>query len=639
MMNERGKPLFSFHRSSFSNNSNLATFFSRFAFDERTMNSSSSSQQPMPFSPSAWEILRHRYLRKNASGAVIETPEEMFARVARTVASAEANYHGSVAQWEETFFHLLSSLQFLPNSPTLMNAGTTHEQLAACFVLPIEDSIESIFQATKEMALIHQSGGGTGFSFSHLRPQGDVVAATGGVASGPVSFLRVFEAATAVIKQGGRRRGANMAVLRVDHPDIFEFVRAKEDLTAFPNFNFSVAVDDTFMRAVAEGSLYPLHHPVSGAVVREVSAREILAALNQAAWTCGDPGVLFVDEINRNNPTPELGIIEATNPCGEEPLLPYESCVLGSINLSRFVQNHTIDWKALAKVVEQAVRFLDDVIDVSHAPVRRIEEVTRLTRKIGLGVMGFADLLILLEMPYGSPESLAVADKLMAFISTHAHRASMALAKEWRGPFPEFPSTRWAQHGGPPLRNATLTTIAPTGTISMLAGVSSGIEPLFALAFTRHVLEGRQLQEVNPLLIETLKQRHLLTPTLLTEIATTGSLASVQGIPDDIKALFVTSHELSADVHVRMQAAFQRHTDNAVSKTVNLPATATVTEVEQVIRLAHQLHCKGVTVFRSGCKGNQVLSPGIFPHAAEGGHAGGWQAGLEFTGECRNCTV
>jgi ribonucleoside-diphosphate reductase alpha chain len=603
------------------------------------MNSSPSSQQPVILSPSAWEVLRHRYLRKDASGAVIETPDEMFARAARTVAAAEANYHGNVAQWEETFFHLMSSLQFLPNSPTLMNAGLPHGQLAACFVLPIEDSLESIFQAVKEMALIHQSGGGTGFSSSHLRPTGDAVASTGGVASGPVSFLRVFDTATAVIKQGGRRRGANMAVLRVDHPDIFEFIRAKEDPTAFANFNLSVAVDDRFMQAVADGSLYPLHHPVSGAVVREVAAREIFTALSHTAWTCGDPGVLFIDEINRNNPTPELGIIEATNPCGEEPLLPYESCVLGSINLPRFVHQRAIDWEALATVVAHAVRFLDDVIDVSYTPIRRVEEVTHLTRKIGLGVMGFADLLILLNVPYGSAESFALADKLMEFIATHTHRASMALAKEWRGPFPEFPGTRWAQHGGPPLRNATLTTIAPTGTISILAGVSSGIEPLFALAFTRHVLEGRQLQEVQPLLLETLEQRHLLTSALLAELTATGSLASVQGIPDDIKALFVTSHELSANIHVRMQAAFQRHTDNAVSKTVNLPATATVTEVEQVIRLAHQLRCKGVTVFRSGCKGSQVLSPGIAPHAAEGGHAGGLQADLEFTGECRNCTV
>ncbi len=603
------------------------------------MNLTPLSQQSVPFSPSAWEILRHRYLRKDASGTVIETPEEMFARVARTVAAAEANYHGNVAQWEETFFHLLSSLQFLPNSPTLMNAGTTHGQLAACFVLPIEDSLDSIFQAAKEMALIHQSGGGTGFSFSHLRPKGDAVASTGGVASGPVSFLRVFDAATEVVKQGGRRRGANMAVLRVDHPDIFAFLHAKEDPTAFTNFNFSVAVDDAFMRAAAEGSLYPLHHPVSGAIVREVAAREILAALSQAAWTCGDPGVLFMDEINRNNPTPELGVIEATNPCGEEPLLPYESCVLGSINLPRFIHNQMINWEALAQTVAQAVRFLDDVIDVSHAPVHRVEEVTHLTRKIGLGVMGFADLLILLGMPYGSPESFAVADKLMEFISSHAHRASMALAKEWRGPFPEFPGTLWEQHGGPPLRNATLTTIAPTGTISILAGVSSGIEPLFALAFTRHVLEGRQLQEIQPLLLETLEHRHLLTANLLAEISATGSLALVPGIPDDLKALFVTSHEISPEVHVRMQAAFQRHTDNAVSKTVNLPETATLVEVENVIRLAHQLRCKGVTVFRSGCKGSQVLSLGIPYRPAEAVSTDGVQAGLEFTGECRNCTV
>jgi len=349
--------------------------------------------------------------------------------------------------------------------------------------------------------------------------------------------------------------------------------------------------------------------------------------------------VLFIDEINRNNPTPELGIVEATNPCGEEPLLPYESCVLGSLNLPRFVHNRTIDWEMLAKVIGQAVRFLDDVIDVSQAPVHHVEQVSHLTRKIGLGVMGFADLLILLGMPYGSPESFAVADKLMEFISSHAHRASMALAKEWRGPFPEFPGTLWGQRGGPPLRNATLTTIAPTGTLSILAGVSSGIEPLFALAFTRHVLEGRQLQEIHPLLLKTLEQRRLLTANLLAEISATGSLATVPGIPDDLKALFVTSHELSSEAHVRMQAAFQRHTDNAVSKTVNLPETATSVEVENVIRLAYQLHCKGVTVFRSGCKASQVLSLGIPYRSAEAARSDGIQAGLEFTGECRNCTV
>jgi ribonucleoside-diphosphate reductase alpha chain len=591
------------------------------------------------FSPSAWEVLRHRYLRKDQHGAIVETPEEMFQRVARAVAAVEANYRGNVAQWEETFFHLLSTLQFLPNSPTLMNAGMRQGQLAACFVLPIEDSLESIFQAVKDMALIHQSGGGTGFSFSHLRPQGDPVASTGGVASGPVSFLRVFDTATDVIKQGGRRRGANMAVLQVDHPDILEFIGAKEDPAAFTNFNFSVAVDDAFMQAAAEGRQYPLRHPVSGTVVREVAARDILAALARAAWTCGDPGVLFIDEINRNNPTPLLGAIEATNPCGEEPLLPYESCVLGSLNLTRFVQDSGIDWEALAKVIEQAVRFLDNVIDASRAPLCQVEDSSHLTRKIGLGVMGFADLLIMLGVPYGSPESCVLAEKLMGFITRHAHRVSMALAKEGRGPFPEFPGTLWDQHGGPPQRNATLTTIAPTGTISILAGVSSGIEPLFALAFTRHVLEGRQLQEMNPLLLQTLEQRHLLTPDLLAEIAATGSLAPLPGIPADLKALFVTSHELAPEVHVRMQAAFQRHTDNAVSKTVNLPETAIPEDVESVIRLAHQLHCKGITVFRSGCKGSQVLALGIPYRSAQETTAGGLQAGLEFTGECRNCTV
>jgi ribonucleoside-diphosphate reductase alpha chain len=591
------------------------------------------------FSPSAWEVLRHRYLQKDSGGAVVETLAEMFGRVARTVAAVEAAYKGNVAEWEEKFFSLMATLRFLPNSPTLMNGGLPHGQLAACFVLPIADSLESIFEAVKEMALIHQSGGGTGFSFSRLRPHGDPVAATGGVASGPVSFLRVFDEATSVIKQGGRRRGANMAVLRVDHPDILEFIHAKDDPAAFTNFNLSVAVDDGFLRAAAEGRTYALRHPASGAVVREVATREVMAALAQAAWLSGDPGVLFLDEINRGNPTPALGVLEATNPCGEQPLLPYESCVLGSVNLPRFVHEHEIDWEALGDTVAQAVRFLDDVIDASHAPLRRIEEASRLTRKIGLGVMGFADLLILLGLPYGSAESFSLAEKLMQFVTTHARHASMALAQEYRGPFPAFPGTLWDQHGGPPVRNATVTTIAPTGTISIVAGVSSGIEPLFALAFTRTVLEGRHLPEVSPLLLHALAQRHLLSADLLAEIKAKGSLAGVPRVPADLKALFLTSHEVRPEVHVRMQAAFQGHTDNAVSKTVNLSARATPAEIVQIVELAHHLRCKGITVFRDGCKGSQVLSLGIPERAAAASGGGGLHAGLEFSGECRNCTV
>jgi ribonucleoside-diphosphate reductase alpha chain len=590
------------------------------------------------FSPSAWEVLRQRYLRKDEQGRVIETPEQMFRRVARAVAAVEANYNGKASQWEETFFQLMSTLRFLPNSPTLMNAGLSSGQLAACFVLPVEDSLDSIFQAVKDMALIHQSGGGTGFSLSQLRPKGDPVASTGGVASGPVSFLRVFNETTEVIKQGGRRRGANMAVLRVDHPDILEFIHAKDNPTAFTNFNLSVAVNDHFMQAVAEGQRYALRHPRTGVVVHELPAREIFTALARAAWNSGDPGVLFLDEINRNNPTPHLGAIEATNPCGEQPLLPYESCVLGSLNLPRFVRERGIDWEALRDVVEQAVRFLDDAIDASHAPLRAIEEHTRLTRKIGLGVMGLADLFVLLGIPYGSAESLAFADKLMGFIAAHAQRASMALAKEYRGPYPAFSGSPWDSHGSPPLRNATVTTIAPTGTISILAGVSSGIEPFFALAFTRTVLEGRHLQETNPLLLDALEQRHLLSADLVAEITARGSLATVTGVPPELKALFVTSHELPPAMHVRMQAAFQLHTDNAVSKTVNLPETATPEDVEQIIHLAYRLQCKGVTVFRDGCKGSQVLTLGIPEHAAAI-EKNGVQAGLEFTGECRNCTV
>ncbi|MGE0823790.1 MAG: adenosylcobalamin-dependent ribonucleoside-diphosphate reductase [Candidatus Binatia bacterium] len=602
------------------------------------MTTSQVAQPPVSFSPSAWEVLRHRYLRKNERGEIVETPEEMFHRVARTVAAAEANYHEDVERWEETFFRLMSSLQFLPNSPTLMNAGTGQGQLAACFVLPIEDSLDSIFQAVKEMALIHQSGGGTGFSFSHLRPQGDPVASTGGVASGPVSFLRVFDTATDVVKQGGRRRGANMAVLRIDHPDILAFIAAKNDPVAFANFNFSVAVDDAFMQAVAANATYVLRHPVSGAIVREMTAQTLFEALTHAAWHTGDPGVLFIDAINRANPTPSLGTIEATNPCGEEPLLPYESCVLGSINLTRFVRDQRIDWNALAEVIRQAVRFLDDVIEVSRAPLPTVLEATRLTRKVGLGVMGFADLLIMLGMSYGTPQSLALAEQLMEFITSHAHRASQMLATQGRGPYPAFRRSL-PEPQQVALRNATLTTIAPTGTISILAGVSSGIEPLFALAFTRCVLDGRRLQEMHPLLVQILDQRQLLSTDLLAEIIAKGSLQSIRAIPDDLKALFVSSHDLPSELHVRMQAAFQRHTDNAVSKTVNLPHSATPVDVAQVMRLAHTLGCKGITVFRDGCKSSQVLSLGIPAYSRTATSNAGIEAGLEFSGECRNCTV
>jgi ribonucleoside-diphosphate reductase alpha chain len=591
------------------------------------------------FSPSAWEVLRHRYLRKNAQGVVVETPQEMFRRVAQAAAAVEADYQGDVAYWEEVFFNLMATLHFLPNSPTLMNAGLPQGQLAACFVIPIEDSLASIFQAVKDMALIHQSGGGTGFSFSHLRPKNDPVASIGGVASGPVSFLRVFDEATNAVKQGGRRRGANMAVLRVDHPDIFDFIAAKADPSAFTNFNFSVAVDEAFMQAVRTGQSYPLRHPASGVVVREVHSRELFTAIAQAAWSSGDPGVLFLDEINRCNPTPQLGTLEATNPCAEQPLLPYESCVLGSLGLPRFVRNDAVDWESLRTATAQAVRFLDDVIDASHAPLPQIEETTRQTRKIGLGVMGFADLLIRLGIPYGSAESLALAGRLMEFISHHAHQASEDLAKVGRGPFPAFPGTPGAQQGLPPVRNATVTTIAPTGTISMLAGVSSGIEPLFAVAFTRTVLEERQLHEMNPALQQMLAQRHLLTADLMEEIAARGTLAGIPSIPAEVRALFVTSYELAPELHVRMQAAFQRYTDNAVSKTVNLPEAALPSDVEHIIELAHKLGCKGITVFRDGCKGSQVLSLGIPHHTTKEIGARKLQVGLEFTGECRNCTV
>lgn len=694
------------------------------------------------------KVLEERYLLKNERGEVVETPEEMFRRVAREVASADEMYGFDSYETEELFYSVMRNLEFLPNSPTLMNAGTPINQLSACFVLPVDDSIESIFESLRNMAIIHKSGGGVGFSFSRLRPRGDTVASTMGVASGPVSFMRIFDVAVEVIKQGGRRRGANMGVLHVSHPDIFRFIDAKTSEGPLRNFNLSVSVPDRFM----EDGKIDLINPRTGETVDSVPSREIFRRIVKAAWRSGDPGMIFEDRINRHNPTPSLGRIEATNPCisrdtlimtsegplpvnelegkafmavvngskypstsgffktgyrevfelktregyslklthdhpvlvmedkpvwkaacdlergdmlvmdsgssfnsgerfstflslkskgyddvydacvaganafnangfivhncGEQPLLPYESCNLGSINLSLMVSASGVNWERLRRTVHTAVHFLDNVIDINSYPLPEVREMTLRTRKIGLGVMGFADMLIKLGVPYNSGEALGVAERVMSFIEGEARRASLNLAAE-RGSFPEFSGSRWDEMGFEGMRNATLTTIAPTGSLSIIAGTSSGIEPLFAVSFTRNIL-GRKFTETNPL-FERIARGQLKRDTF-EMIMSRGSLQGVSGVPDKIRRLFITAHEIDPVFHVKMQAAFQRHVDNAVSKTVNLPPDASIQDAERVFRAAYELGCKGITIYRYGSKMNEVLR---FP---------------EYAGSCRDMT-
>jgi ribonucleoside-diphosphate reductase alpha chain len=558
-------------------------------------------------SANAMRVLEARYLLRDAQRRVIETPEELFERVARAVAQAEEK---SSSSWTERYHALLAGGEFLPNSPTLMNAGTALGQLSACFVLPIEDTMESIFGALKQMALVQRTGGGTGFSFSPLRPRGDLVASTCGEASGPVSFMRIFDCATEHIKQGGKRRGANMGVLKVEHPDIMEFIGAKLEAGALANFNLSVSVTDAFMHAAATGAAYELIHPRTGKPAGRPRADEVFGAIAQAAWQTGDPGLLFRDAINRGNPTPQLGAIEATNPCGEAPLLPYESCNLGSINAARLVRGSCgqtqFDWQRLEAIVGEAVRFLDDVIEVNRYPLEAIGRATRATRKIGLGVMGFAEALIRLGISYDSDEAERFAGQLMRAIAEAAERASAALA-ETRGAFPA-----WQRSAGQPLRNATRTAIAPTGTIGIIAGTSASIEPLFALAYRRRgVLGGETFEEVNPVLLEYLERYQLDRRHVLAAVLERGRLADVPGVPDELKRLFVTALEIPAERHLAIQAAFQRHVDNSVSKTINLPHDATPADVAHAYRRAWALGLKGITVYRYGAKPAQVLELGV----------------------------
>jgi len=569
------------------------------------------SKGKISLSKNALEVLRARYLIKDEGGNIIETPSELFRRVAYNIARAELLYNenANVTILANEFYKMMSRLKFLPNSPTLMNAGTKLGQLSACFVIPIKDSIEGILRPALYMGLIQQSGGGTGFSFSKLRPKGDIVKTTMGKASGSVSFMQVFNIVTDVIKQGGKRRGANMGILKVDHPDIKEFITAKLDNASFTNFNLSVAITDDFMEKVKKNQKYELINPRTGKTAEHLPAREIFDLIISSAWMTGDPGIVFIDEINRHNPTPHIGHIESTNPCGEQPLLPFESCNLGSINVSKFVKNRAIQWNELRRVTRFAVKFLDSVIDVNKYPLREIEKMTKGNRKIGLGIMGFADLLIKLWIPYDSNEAINIADKLMRFISDQARNVSQNLAHS-RGSFPNFKGSIWENKGVKYLRNATITTIAPTGSISIIAGCSSGIEPLFAIVFVRNILDGTKMLEVNPLFEKVAKEQGFHSEDLVKRIAQAGSIKDFEDIPKDVKRIFVTAHDIAPEWHVRMQAAFQSHCDNAVSKTVNLPHDATLKDVEEVFNLAYRLKCKGVTVYRYGSKAEQVLQFG-----------------------------
>ena len=556
----------------------------------------------------ALQVLEKRYLLRDENRKIIESPEQLFRRVAKAVASAEKKNHRK--KLEKKFNKMLSNLDFLPNTPTLMNAGTSLGQLSACFVLPVQDSMESIFNSLKALAIIQQSGGGTGFNFSHLRPEGEIVQSTKGTSSGPVSFMEIFNKTTDVVKQGGKRRGANMGILRFDHPDIEKFIEAKKDGKSFSNFNLSVAVTNEFMEAVQKKKDIDLINPRTKKLEKKINAKKLFDLIVENAWLAGDPGLIFLDEINKHNPTPFIGGIESTNPCGEQPLLSYESCNLGSINLANFVERKKVDFEKLKKTIQSAVNFLDNVIDVNKYPLKQIENITKANRKIGLGVMGWSEMLFQLEIPYNSIKALDLAEKLMKFIRLEAMRESIVLAKQ-KGSFPNLEKSIYKDKFHY-LRNATITTIAPTGTISIIAGCSSGIEPLFAVTFVRNILDGTKLLEINPFFEAMARKRKFYSEELMTKIAGKGSIQGFKEIPRDVKKVFATAMDVKPEWHVKMQAAFQKYTDNAVSKTINFSKNASKKEIEKAFMLAWKLKVKGITVYRDKSKKNQVLSFGKF---------------------------
>ncbi len=559
------------------------------------------------FSENALTVLHERYLRRDSAGHAIESPSEMLERVAEAVAAPAREFKEDSHYWEERFLRRLDALEFLPNSPALMNAGLPNGQLAACFVLPLHDDLNSIFGALSLAAKIQQTGGGTGFSFSELRPAGDQVSSTGGVSSGPLSFLELFDHATTVIRSGGRRRGANMAVLRVDHPDVRNFIDAKLKPGILENFNLSVGITDDFLAAVDAGANFALRNPRTAAISATIDARRLFDSMVEAAHASGDPGLLFLDEINRANPAPALGRIDATNPCGEQPLLPYESCTLGSINLAAFAGTSDVDWDRLREAIHDAVAFLDNLIEASHYPSGEIGVATRRTRKIGLGVMGLADLFAKLGIAYDSDQAVTLGEKIAATLTQEARTKSIELG-EHRGSFPAFSQSIWPSRGIRALRNATVTCVAPTGTLSLLAGCSSGIEPFFALASVRHALDGHRLVDVNRAALDALQRQGAAGARAIDEIRKRGSMRDVAEIPEALKRRFPIALELDPLDHVRMQAAFQRHVDAAVSKTVNLPADASVDDVRTVFIAARKFKLKGVTVYRYRSKPHQAVS-------------------------------